>query len=48
MWLSNNSWHDRFAHLSKTAENYERMRHLFEDSCNMNVWTENCTEKIIL
>ena len=41
MWLNNNSWRDRFAHFSITAEKKEKMRYRFENSCNMNIlrWT---------
>ena len=46
MWLNNNSWHDRFANSSKTAEKYEKMRHRFKDSCNMNILNWKLYRKI--
>ena len=46
MWRNNNSWCDRFAHFSKTAEKQEKMRHRFEDSCNMNILNWKLYQKI--
>ena len=35
-----NSWREIIADFSKTAEKQEKMRHRFEDSFNMNIYTE--------
>ena len=35
-----NSWREIIADFSKTAEKQEKMRHPFEDSFNMNIYTK--------
>ena len=36
MWLNDNFFVEIFANFSKTAEKWEKLRHSFEDSFNMN------------
>ena len=46
MWLNDNSWHNKFAHFSKTAEKSEKMRHNSGDLFNLNVLNLKLYQKI--